>query len=252
MSGDCRLLTIRPARRSNLPGGSLGTRFSTLNVATASWLRVAGAVVVSGVRLPSTTERRRGDLELEVAEAVVEHADHARRRSGRPRSPPGRSGCRDRSSRMIALGVEVGRADDDAAARPCARRRWRRRRRRRGSRRSSCVGPTATGVVDLDAHPLQALVEVDPVAAPGRTRRWSRRCPSASSSITVVGGIAPAGADRRSARGSGLPLETTVIGRARELGRGQVRARRRRRAGTPARVPLTARHRRRRRSARTR
>ncbi len=47
-SGAARLWTIRPARRSNFDCGSLGARFSTLNVATASW-SAAGAAVVSGV-----------------------------------------------------------------------------------------------------------------------------------------------------------------------------------------------------------
>ena len=44
-SGARRLSTIRSASSANFCGGSAGSRFSTLKVATASWLAPAVAVV---------------------------------------------------------------------------------------------------------------------------------------------------------------------------------------------------------------
>jgi hypothetical protein len=53
MSGERRLLTISAASASNFACGSVGSRFSTLSVATASWVGV-GTAVISAPRPPES------------------------------------------------------------------------------------------------------------------------------------------------------------------------------------------------------
>ena len=123
---------------------------------------------------PRDPGERRGHVQLEVAEAVVDHAH------GRCRESVADVDARHRQERVVemqALGVEVVCADDDAPvvrANPGVRTRVaddrdlteaaRRADRDRG--------------VHLHAHRLERLVEVDPVGRLIERRRTSRRCQS--------------------------------------------------------------------------
>ena len=145
--------------------------------------------------------RRRRDLEERSCRSCSRRPRRSRPGSGRRRWRWRRTGVR--SSRMMRSGLKSFGRSSTSAAVACGWTRSRRRRRPPASRRTSAVGPTATGVVELDAHALEALAEVDAVLRPGRRRRSSRRCRVASSSMIDVGRDAAAGADHASAPAAG-------------------------------------------------
>ena len=214
MSGERRLWTMRSASRSYLATPSPGSRFSTLNVATAARAlrrlrRLAGQPAGDdhgGLR----------DEELEVCKRVVEDADRiglervadvyvrrwrpARRRGGSAR-------------------VRVVRPQDDAPrevrARPALRPRP-------GSRRKSLVGPTTSASETAISIPSRLSQKSRPSSEGSKSTPPVSTSPDASSSITSSGG-------RRSTpttvvAGSVFPVEVDGHSQARgsQLSRGQV------------------------------
>ena len=123
-----------------------------------------------------------------------------------------------RSLRMIRSGLKSSGAHDDPAARGAHGRVG----AAVGEHGDLAVGAEVAGradgdrVVDPRAHRLERLVEVDPVV--GEVEAWlERRRPRSR----WPGGTRPP-APIRTGAGNGLPVETTVIVGAAELGRRQV------------------------------
>ena len=230
MSGERRLSTIRPASSANFAGGSSGREI--LDVERGD--RELGACLRACTSRcqPAVDARESGrELELEVAEVVVEHADRGRREA----VADVRVGCRVQEDVVLELdplGIEVGRADHDALA----------DRADAGSRAVVGEHPELAeavrradddGVVDAEEHRLEALVEVDPV---GRRVEGAAR-------LDVARGVvvddarrrdAPAEADDR--LGDRRAGPTGRDGRGDDLGRRQVRARRATRAELASRA----------------
>ena len=169
-----QVVTTCPARRSNFACGSSGARFSTLNVATARSC-APWAPVTSRCRPPGATSRGAGQLELVVAEGVVQRP---RGVAGDRVAHVGRGHRPRRQQRVVELhpggvGLVVAAVDDAAVRaaggghalsrdhRDLTERRGGAHRPRRRARRPAC--PPATRRSRSRRWPGRR--------SPGRTRR---------------------------------------------------------------------------------